>query len=177
MRHGLILATLFLSGRALASEHEVSVGGSLTATSELYLTLPSRPSFEATYLYTLDAWRLGGGVRWTPSPGVSLPLELYVRALLSGQVGPWQPAVGPEVGLSGVPVVPTHTNALPADYPDSRLDRFGPVYVALHAAPLRFVYRRFSASALELQWGTHVTPRPGSNLRLQVGLLRVGVSL
>ena len=103
--------------------------------------------------------------------------ELYARALLSGQVGHWQPAVGPELGLSGVPVVQPRSNALPADYLDSRRDRFGPVYVAIHAAPLRFTFQRYSVSALELQWGTHLVPRPGSNLRLQVGLLRVGVTL
>jgi hypothetical protein len=36
--------------------------------------------------------------------------------------------------------------------------------------------RGLTVSALELQWGTTFTP-PGGTLRLQVGLLHVGVPL
>jgi hypothetical protein len=52
-----------------------------------------------------------------------------------------------------------------------------PVYVAVHAVPLRFhTFDRFALSFLELQIGTHVSPF-GRYLRLQLGLLAVGVTL
>jgi hypothetical protein len=52
-----------------------------------------------------------------------------------------------------------------------------PVYVAVHAVPLRFrAFDRFALSLLELQIGTHVSPF-GRYLRLQLGLLGVGVTL
>ncbi|HZH15331.1 MAG TPA: hypothetical protein VE057_13350, partial [Archangium sp.] len=54
--------------------------------------------------------------------------------------------------------------------------QLGPAYVAVHAAPLRFAFRRFTVSALELQWGTTLN-RPGSTLRLQFGLVHLGVNL
>ena len=178
MRHALILAAALLPPGAQAAGHELSLAGGLSSTSEIYLNLPTRPGLEATYTYGKDVWRVGGGVRIRPTRDVALPLEVYGRALLTAQLGTWwQPSVGPELGLSAVPVVTPSRSALPQDYPDSRVDRFGPLYVAFHAEPLRFVFRRFTVSALEVQWGTHLAPRPGSNLRMQVGLLRLGVVL
>jgi hypothetical protein len=48
--------------------------------------------------------------------------------------------------------------------------------VALHAEPLRFVFRRYTLSALEFQWGTTLN-QPGATLRLQLGLVHLGVLL
>ncbi|HZI03690.1 MAG TPA: hypothetical protein VEZ71_06690, partial [Archangium sp.] len=101
----------------------------------------------------------------------------YARAQLTANLGVWRPAVGPELGLSGLRIVAQSNAGIPSDYPNTLAERFGPAYVAIHAAPLRFAFGRFTASALELQWGTQLTPRPGSVLRLQLGLLQVGVML
>src|SRR5262249_46946259 len=106
----------------------------------------------------------------------SVPLELYARALLSPGQGLWRPAVGPELGLSGVPIILAPQGGFPDELSHDQAAKLGPAYVALHAAPLRFVFPRFSLSALELQWGTTLN-QPGSTLRLQLGLVHLGVSL
>jgi hypothetical protein len=111
-----------------------------------------------------------------PRGAASVPLELYARALLSARWGSWMPAVGPELGLSGLSILEPRTTGLPEDIDALEGERLGNVYLAFHAAPLRFAVRGFTVSALELQWGTTFTP-PGGTLRLQLGLLHVGVPL
>ncbi|HEX8441991.1 hypothetical protein [Archangium sp.] len=177
MRHWLILAAALLPGMAAASGHELSLGGTLLSTSGLSLALPSRPGLEAAYAYEFDAWRLGGGVRWSPTERGNPPLEVYARAQLTANLGVWRPAVGPEFGLSGLSVVAPARYGMPGDYAASRAEKFGPAYVAIHAAPLRFAFRRVTVSALEVHWGTELLPRPGSMLRIQLGLARLGVML
>ncbi|WNG58279.1 hypothetical protein F0U59_28720 [Archangium gephyra] len=178
MRHWMMLAALLLPGMASASGHELSLGGNLFSSSGLSLALPHRPGLEAAYAYETGSWRLGGGIRWNfSSAGGNPPLEVYARAQLTAEMGVWRPAVGPELGLSGLRVVAASNTGFPPDYPDVRSRGFGLVYAAIHAAPLRFAFGRFTASALELQWGTLLTPRPGSLMRLQLGLLQVGVML
>ncbi|MFY0583823.1 hypothetical protein ACN28S_64510 [Cystobacter fuscus] len=83
--------------------------------------------------------------------------------------------MGPEVGLSGLPVI-IAPRGLPDDLANAQARKLAPFYVAVHAQPLRFVFRSFSVSALELQWGTPIN-QPGSALRLQLGLLHLGVVL
>jgi hypothetical protein len=177
MRNWLMLAAALLTWIATASGHEVSLGGNLFSTSGLALALPSRPGVELAYAYEHDSLRFGGGVRWSPTELGNPPLEVYARALLTARLGVWRPSVGPELGLSGIAVVAPARDGYPADYRDSRAERIGPAYIGLHATPLRFAFSRFTVSALELQWGTHLVPEPGSLLRLQVGLLHVGVVL
>lgn len=177
MRHWLMLIAALLPGMAAASGQELSLGGTLFSASGLSLALPSRPGLEAAYAYEFDAWRLGGGVRWGMTDTSKLPLELYVRAQLSAGQGVWRPLVGPELGLSGLTVVTQPRGGIPDDYPKTRAERFGPAYIAIHAAPLRFAFNRFTVSALELHWGTLLSPMPGSLLRLQLGFVRLGVKL
>lgn len=176
MRPWMMLAAVLLPGMAAASGHELSLGGALFSASGLSLALPYRPGLEAAYAYQLGTWRLGGGVRWNLGGGEP-PLEVYARAQLTADLGVWRPAVGPELGLSGLRLVAPATTGYPNDYPSTRAERFGPAYVAIHAAPLRFAFSRFTVSTLELHWGTQLTPRPGSLLRMQLGLLQVGVML
>ncbi|WP_395854228.1 hypothetical protein [Cystobacter fuscus] len=177
MRSWLLLAAL-LPHVALASEHGLSLG----ATAVIFANgvnndFTPRPGLEAAYTYGRDAWRLGGGVRWVPRGGGSLPAEVYARVLLTPPSGTWRPAVGPEVGLSGLPaVLPSFRDDLPRELEDERLRRSRPFYIAVHAQPLRFVFRSFTVSALEVQWGTPIH-QPGSALRLQFGLLHLGVVL
>jgi hypothetical protein len=177
MRSWLLLAAL-LPGAAVASTQEVSLGTTavvLTNGGSYNFPAP-RLSLEATWSREAGSWRLGAGVRWAPAGRGSFPVELYARALLSTRLGPWRPAVGPELGLSGLPVIRLPTNGLPGDLPERQAAQLGPAYVALHAVPLRFAFGRFTASTLELQWGTSLN-RPGSTLRLQLGLLHLGMTL
>jgi hypothetical protein len=176
MRHGLLVLASLLP--AVAAGHELSLGATavtLTNGGAYNVTSP-RLGLDAGYAHVLGSWRLGGGVRWAPAGQGNLPLELYARALLSPRLGRWRPAVGPELGLSGLPVVLPPRGGFPEDFSRQQAEQLGPAYVALHAAPLRFDFRPFSVSALELQWGTTLD-QPGSTLRLQLGLVHVGVTL
>ncbi|OJH37423.1 hypothetical protein [Cystobacter ferrugineus] len=177
MRSWLLLAAL-LPHAALASEHGLSLGATavLLTNGGVYNVTSPRLGLEAAYTYGRDAWRLGGGVRWAPGGGGSLPAEVYARVLLTAPSGTWRPAVGPEVGLSGLPIIIAPRGGLPDDLAQAQAHKLAPFYVAVHAQPLRFVFRSFTVSALELQWGTPIN-QPGAALRLQLGLLHLGVVL
>lgn len=177
MRPWLLLAAALLPGAAAAG-HDVSLGvTAVTLTNGgVYNVTTPRLGLEAAYAYELGSWRLGGGLRWAPSGRGNLPVEVYARALLSTHLGRWRPAVGPELGVSGLPIILPPEGGFPDDLSREQAAQLGPAYVAVHAAPLRFAFRRFTVSALELQWGTTLD-RPGSTLRLQLGLVHLGVSL
>jgi hypothetical protein len=179
MRSWLLLSAVLLPGGVVAAGHEVSVGSTALVVTNGGVYNPKAPywGLEATYTRALGAWDVGAGVRLSPGAGsASLPMEAYARALLTPRLGLWVPAVGPEVGLSGLPVVLPPNGGFPEDLSNLEEGLLGPAYVAFHAAPLRFAWRGFTASALELQWGTTLG-QPGATLRLQLGLLRVGVAL
>lgn len=176
MRPWTLLAVL-LPGVAVAAGHEVSLGATTVSTSSFFRSTARRWGLDASYAHELGAWRLGGGLRLAlPGGAAAVPLELYARALLTARLGSWTPAVGPELGLSGLSVLEPLRSRLPEDISDTEAERLGPVYLALHTAPLRFTVRDFTVSALELHWGTTLSP-PGATLRLQLGLLHVGVKL
>ena len=177
MRSWLLLAAALLPGAAAAG-HDVSLGvTAVTLTNGgVYNVTTPRFGFDAAYAYELGDWRLGGGLRWAPSGRGNLPLEVYARALLSTHLGSWRPAVGPELGVSGLPIILPPEGGFPDDLSREQAAQLGPAYVAVHAAPLRFAFRHFTLSALELQWGTTLN-KPGSTLRLQLGLVHLGVSL
>jgi len=177
MRPWLLLAAALLPGAAAAGQ-DVSLGVTavtLTNGGVYNVTVP-RLGLDASYAYELGSWRLGGGLRWAPAGRGNLPVELYARALLFTRLGRWQPAVGPELGVSGLPIILPPEGGFPDDLSRQQAAQLGPTYVAVHAAPLRFAFRRFTVSALELQWGTTLN-RPGSTLRLQFGLVHLGVNL
>ncbi|MFY0562495.1 hypothetical protein ACN28E_01525 [Archangium lansingense] len=177
MRPWLLLAAALLPGAAAAG-HDVSLGvTAVTLTNGgVYNVTAPRLGLEAAYSYELGSWRLGGGLRWAPSGRGNLPVEVYARALLSTKLGRWQPAVGPELGVSGLPVIISPVGGFPDDLSRQQAMQLGPAYVAVHAAPLRFAFQRFTVSALEVQWGTALN-QPGSTLRLQFGLVHLGVTL
>jgi hypothetical protein len=178
MRSWSLLAASLLPSLAAAAGHDVSLGATAVTLTNggVYNVSAFRLGLEAAYARELGAWRLGGGVRWAPSGRGNLPVELFARALLSTQAGFWRPAVGPELGLSGLPIILPPAGGFPDDLSRRQAEQLGPAYVALHAVPLRFTFRRFTVSALELQWGTTLN-RPGSTLRLQLGLLHLGMTL
>lgn len=178
MRPWFLLAAVLLPGAAAAYGHDVSLGvTALTLTNGgSYNVTSPRLGLEAAYTHELGSWRLGGGVRWLPTGQGNLPLEVFARALLSTRLGVWRPAVGPELGLSGVPTIVPPRGGLPDDLSRWQSAKLGAAYVAVHAEPLRFIFDRFTVSALELQWGTTLN-QPGATLRLQLGLVHLGVTL
>ncbi|HYO55009.1 hypothetical protein [Archangium sp.] len=177
MRSWLLLTAALLPGAAAAG-HDVSLGVTavILTNGGVYNVTAPRFGLEAAYAYELGSWRLGGGLRWAPAGRGNLPVEVYARALLSARQGVWRPAVGPELGFSGLPIILPPEGGFPDDLSRQQAAQLGPAYMAVHAAPLRFAFRRFTVSALELQWGTTLD-RPGSTLRLQLGLVHLGVTL
>ncbi|QRN98127.1 hypothetical protein JRI60_03365 [Archangium violaceum] len=122
-----------------------------------------------------EAVRLGIGVRVGVPDSVTLPLEAYGRVQLVAKVGPWSPALGPEVGVSGFTRLrrSIESPSYPRGLSGALQDRMGPFYAGITLAPLRFVLGPLTLSAAELQTATPLKD-PGSALRLQVGLLYLG---
>jgi len=177
MRSWLLLLAALLSGSAAASGHEVSLGSTSLTVNSGGIFNPAAPRWglEAAYGREVDTWQFGGGARWAFTRD-AVPLELYARALLAPRLGVWTPAVGPELGFSGLPIVFPPRGGFPSGHADLEAAQLGPFYVAMHAAPLRFSFLHFTVSALELHWGTTLNA-PGAMVRLQLGVLRLGVTL
>jgi hypothetical protein len=178
MRSWLLLFAALLSGTAAASGHEVSLGSTTLVVNNGGVFNPVAPRWglEAAYTREVDSWQVGGGLRWAFTRDTPVPLEFFARAVLAPRLGLWTPAVGPEVGFSGLPIVLPPRGGFPTEHPDIEAARLAPFYLAVHAAPLRFSFRHFTVSVLELQWGTTLNA-PGAMVRLQLGLARVGVTL
>ncbi|WPB73722.1 hypothetical protein KYC5002_32365 [Archangium violaceum] len=165
-----------------ARQQELTLGA--TGFSYFSYQRPSAPFLvlEAAYHRRIasegpwSAVRLGGGVRTGVPGGAIFPLEGFVQVQLSARIGIWEAMLGPELGLSGYAKLATGT-LLPMQELKAQEDaRLGPVYVAFNAAPVRLHFGRVVASALELQLGTSPVSF-GSAVRVQVGLLKLGVEL
>lgn len=157
---------------------------SLGLVSSSYLSFiratPGRYAASLAYQRGLGgAWEgvhLGGGLRLsTPGDARGLPLELFARVSLEARLGPWRPAVGPEVGYSGWTRL-SDAGVDPSGLFEREQGRVGPLYLAIQVAPLRFQWERWSLSAFELQVGASVPPLGGAS-RFQLGFLSVGRSL
>jgi hypothetical protein len=178
----LLAAALALPASARAEpRNELSVGLSSLSQPSFFRSASGFMLVEASWLRTAaeqGRWsglQYGGGVRtgW-PAAWANVPLELYVRAQFSARLGIWEPAVGPELGVSGF----NRLNGSASVWPQGEAQglearRFGPAYLAFGASPLRFHVGRFSLNVLHVRVGTPL-PTPGSALRVQLGWLSVG---
>lgn len=184
----LAASVLLVAGVARAESapapigHELSLSAS-TFTFNGYLRSTSRIyALEAAYhrrLAVEGMWsnvRVGGGLRTGTQPAFTtpyVPLEAFITGQFLGRVGAWQPAVGLELGVGGFATLrPTLVNEL-SDHEDRRM---GKLYLAVSAAPLRFVLGRFVLSAAELQIGSSMPPL-GVGMRQYLGMVRVGYVL
>lgn len=119
-----------------------------------------------TFAWTAGA-RLGLGA-WSS--------EAFGRFSAAPQLGAFLPRAGIELGLSARGDDDSGDKLLSEGRALSR-EELSPVYVAVHTAPLRFrIFDRYRLSVLELQLGTHVVPM-GRFVRVQVGLVSLGVVL
>ena len=124
----------------------------------------------------LAPWSIQAGLRAAlPSTSAPLPLELYVRPQLRAELGWWEPAVGLELGVSGLTgLMASRTSAL--DFHNLVQGLISPFYLAFTIAPLRLRLGTFRASVLELSLGSTLWPL-GAAGRLQLDLLSAGVAL
>lgn len=120
---------------------------------------------------------LGAGLRaGPPTNDTPVPIEGFIQAQLTARLGPWEPAVGPEIGFSGLARLAQNT-FLPLGALYRQSSAFlGPGYLAFTAAPLRFAIGMFRVSAAELFLGTGAFPF-GTAVRVQVNALKVGIVL
>lgn len=130
-------------------------------------------------------FRVGGGVRFgqapqSPTGAIRFPLEFFVTAQLQArlQFGPvsWEPAVGPELGLSGLADLGWGRAALPEDLYILEQERAGPFYLGFTAEVLRFRWSWLTLSAAGFTLATGLSP-PGATIRTELSYLRVGVVL
>jgi hypothetical protein len=165
--------------------HGVSVGVSSFQQLGLWRNAESAMTLDAAYhraLGTQGPGRhlfLGGGLRYAlPSASTTFPLEVYARAELRTRVGFWEPAGGFELGFSRVSL-PRQAVRLPMGvelYEQNDALTSGPLYLAIHAAPLRFRFGRVIVGGPEVQWGPAGPPFRTAQ-RLHLGLARVEVQL
>lgn len=177
----LVASLALLAPPALArSESELSLGTGIFSYVSFQRGSPHLTTLELAYHQRLAheglgrSLRLGGGLRtgW-PASATHAPLEGFVQAQLTARLGPWELAVGSELGLTGFARL---VESRILDLSEMRAPedaRLTPAYVAFVAAPLRFHAGPVVLSALELQIGTSM-PFFGQAVRTQLGLLRVG---
>lgn len=180
----LVASLALLAAPALAQAgHELSLGVGDFSYSSFQRGSTPITTFEVAYHRRLAGegpWRglrLGGGLRTgLPATRTNFPLEAFVQAQLSARLGPWEPALGPELGVSGFAMLLKSKIILPVEMNALEDARLTPAYVAFVAAPLRFRFGPVVLSALELHLGTSM-PFFGQAIRTQLGLVRAGVVL
>lgn len=186
---GAFLVLALLPGTALADPgaHEVSVGAVLSHYDSFMRRTPDHQLLELAYFQRLghegfaSAVTVGGGLRgglvnFPENQVVSLPLEVFATVQLRARMGWWEVAAGPEVGVTGFARLMTAPKPFPSQGGTAEEQaRLSPVYVGMGVSPLRVHFSRFTASALELRLGTGSWR--DSAMRLDIGLLRVGVTL
>lgn len=165
-----------------ASPHAYEIGWSQAFFSSFFRATPSASTLDLGWQFsglrarTKLPLELSAGLRAAPpSDAVSVPLDLHVGASLVGELGPWSPMIGPRLGISGFATIPPRPDGLPEDIDRVEADRVSPLYVAFEASPLRFRWRTFTISALDLEWGATLFPA-GTALRLRLGWIKLGVT-
>lgn len=178
-----MLSLLTLPTRALAGENELGLGlsglqySSFVRQSRIYLSVELSYHRHAAATGPWSALRLGGGLRvGPPTSDTPVPVEGFLQAQLTARFGPWEPAVGPEIGVSGFAKLFQNTFLPPGELYAQEAARLGPAYVAMTLAPLRFVFGAFQVSALQILLGTNAFPF-GNTTRMQVIVLQAGMTL
>lgn len=171
----LLLLTLVLCAPGALAENVVSAGGFTATTLASFNSSPGVAGPSLGWLYTRGHFGVGAGLRAsTPSPIARVPLEGYARAVVTGAIGPWEPLLGPEFGVSGLGGLSQPLPGRSTDLARAENALTGFFYVAFHTEPLRFRFGRFVFSALGFDVGTSLTAA-GTVLRLQLDWFTVGV--
>jgi len=118
---------------------------------------PSRPFQLAELSYQRPAAGPGplarapprrGAAGGPPTPTPPVPVEGFIRAQLTARLGPWEPAVGPEIGFSGLAHLATNNHLPLEEIYHQATALLGPRLPVLHRrAPALRVSGLFRASA------------------------------
>lgn len=170
-----LLLTLTLVASCAFAEHTVSVGGFANTTLASFNSSPLAVGAAVGWLWTRGPFGVGAGLRVSrPTVTAPVPLEVYVRGAFTAVLGPWEPLLGPELGVSGLSGMAAPPPKRPTDLAAAERAQTGPVYVAFHTEALRFRFGRLLLSLLGVDAGTSLTAA-GAVLRLQLDVLSLGV--
>ncbi len=171
----LLMVVMLFAPLAFA-EQVVTLGGFGSTTLASFNSSPGVGGVALGWQYTRGHFALGAGVRASaPSPIAPVPLEGYARALFTLTIGPWEPQLGPEFGISGLQGLSRPLPMRPTDFASAENSLTGFFYVAFHTEAARFRFGRFLLSLLGVDVGTSLTAA-GTTLRLQLDYATVGVS-
>ena len=177
-------SALLCSSTALAEPGPQGVAVGVGSLNHYSFARPAEPltTVELSYRRATGQeglWRhlhVEGGLRLAmPTGKTTFPLEGYARAELRTRMGFWEPSAGLELGLSRAAFL-THRVRIYWELFEQEDALLGPVYVAAHAAPLRFRWGRFVLGGPELRVGP-TGPPFGGVMRLQIGWGRLEVEL
>lgn len=168
------MVTLLLAP-VVAAEHVVSLGGFGATTVASFSSSPGQSGPTVGWLYTRGTFGVGAGLRAAaPSLIAPVPLEGYVRCVVTIFIGPWEPLLGPEFGVSGLSGLARPLPMRPTDFNAAENSLTGLVYVAFHTEAARFRFGRVVLSLLGVDVGTSLTAA-GTVLRLSLDYATVGV--
>jgi hypothetical protein len=166
-----LAAAAVLATGTLPAGLEPSAGLSVLATQHVF-SYALEPAVEVGAGWRVrEAWVVGAGVRLGLGP--VLP-EGYLHLSAAPALERWLPRVGLELGLSARTRF-TEGDQILRETRQAAEESAGVTYVAVRAEPLAFRWSRWRISVLELQLGTFF-PDPGRTLRVQLGLVTVGVA-
>lgn len=171
----LLALVLALVAPLAAADHVVSVGGFGNTTVASFGSSPGQSGPTVGWLYTRGVLGVGAGLRAAaPSVVAPVPLEAYVRGVITIAIGPWEPLLGPELGISGLSGLARPLPMRPTDFTSAENSLTGLVYVAFHTEAARFRFGRVVLSLLGVDVGTSLTAA-GTVLRLSLDYATVGV--
>lgn len=175
--HRLVLVAVLVASPALA-EHVISVGGFANLTTGSFNSGPGQAGPFVMWQWTSKShFGLGAGLRVTgPSAIAPVPLEGFFRGHVTTAIGPWEPLLGPELGVSGLGGFAQPFINRPRDFFEAESRLTGSFYVSFHTELLRFRFGRFLVSAGGFDVGTSLTAA-GTTLRLQLDVATLGVRL
>jgi hypothetical protein len=181
---GAVLASLSAEAAAAQAE-EMSEGSIRGRASAPVVSAGFSALLLQSYMFNhtglaINASLDGGlGAGWSWSVGARLGLgpvlpEGFARLSASPAVGRWVAAVGLELGVTARTRYRDASGGVAQALRAQAQDEASPLYLALHAAPLRFrIWDRWRLSVAELQIGSHLG-RLGEHVRVQIGLVQVG---
>lgn len=161
---------------APARAHSLTLGAFSGSTAASFASTPGWVGAEVAYAFEQPHFAVQGGLRAAaPLAASPLPLEVFARFVLRFRLRAWEPLLGPEIGLTGLRFFEAPRAGRPTELFVLEQSTSALAYMAMHAAPLRFVVlERFLVSALELQVGTSLVA-PGATVRTQIQLVSAGV--